>query len=77
MGKRTKSEDQRNHQMFVIYIMIAIIFILTAILISTRSRSSTSYPGYMMNGYVYPMNNPNMFNYMFRIAPDGSVIRDN
>ncbi|NCQ54353.1 hypothetical protein GW791_02855 [Candidatus Saccharibacteria bacterium] len=77
MAKRTKSEDQRNQQMFVTYIMIAIIFILTAILISTRSRSSTSYPGYMMDRYVYPTNNPDMFNYMYKIGPDGSGIRSN
>ena len=77
MSRRSRRIGMRNEYMFAIYIMAAIIFILAAVLISTRSRSSVSYPGYMMNGNAFRMINPDMSNYMYRIAPDGSILRGN
>jgi hypothetical protein len=55
----------------ILNIMLAIILVASIVVFWANSNSSSTHTGYMMSGYRYKMNSPKMF----RITPNGSVVR--
>jgi hypothetical protein len=75
MDKNTKPQEQKVPWMEISVILLPIIAIFLAFIIGTLVRPSFNYPGYMMNGSIYRMDNPNVYNHMYRIDQNGTVIR--